>query len=406
MSLVGFQARNHPQQVAAGGAKLHVDDMATPPEIFDPLNERFGFTLDVAASAHNAKCPRYFTLEDDGLTQLWARERVWCRDTKGPCTCRCHLSSAAPAVNNCAPGSVSTAAQRSETDWRANARTATENASEHDRELAAQTLWSEGEYSPRSDATPSPREDGSGSVVGTGLITTGVGSARENCRSTGPSPTGSGAAPIGNIAAPIAGPWATLSRTTSSPLAPMAARGPYGGTSSPLVEAAIAARDQGCRSGGSRPIPSDTWCASCERCAFRGERVFCNPPYSNIEAWVEKAWAEWRTCEVGLIVMLLPANRTEQRWWQEHVEPFRDGRDRQGPSVEFLPGRPRFIRYEDGIVRPNERPPFGCCLLIWGGPVDRGQTVGDLDGCGIMPVTQKRPRTVDAAEGMTPGGQS
>ena len=67
MSLVGFKARNHTQQVSKRGANPKVDDRATPPEIFDPLNERFGFNLDVCALPHNAKCERYFTPDDDGL---------------------------------------------------------------------------------------------------------------------------------------------------------------------------------------------------------------------------------------------------------------------------------------------------------------------------------------------------
>ncbi len=61
--------------------------------------------------------------------------------------------------------------------------------------------------------------------------------------------------------------------------------------------------------------------------------------------------------------MLIPANRCEQRFWQELVEPARlDGRLR----VEFLPGRLRFIKHGHDRVEPNQRPPFGCCLLIWG----------------------------------------
>ena len=33
--------------------------------------------------------------------------------------------------------------------------------------------------------------------------------------------------------------------------------------------------------------------------------------------------------------------------------------------VEFLPGRMRFIAAGADDIGPNERPPFGCCLLIW-----------------------------------------
>lgn len=99
--------------------------------------------------------------------------------------------------------------------------------------------------------------------------------------------------------------------------------------------------------------------------SWQGERVWCNPPYSDIRAWVWKAWGEWNGPGCDLIVMLLPANRPEQGWWQGLVEPFRDNGG--SLAVEFLPGRMRFIQAGRTEVGPNERPPFGCCLLIWGG---------------------------------------
>lgn len=97
----------------------------------------------------------------------------------------------------------------------------------------------------------------------------------------------------------------------------------------------------------------------------RPARVWCNPPYSNVGAWVKKAFDEFRYGHAELVVMLVPANRTEQRWWQEQVEPHRD-RTRAGLRVEFLPGRIRFNR--PGWTKPakGDRPPFGLCLLIWG----------------------------------------
>lgn len=170
MSVVGYRARNHPQQVAARGADPDVDDRAITMEDFGPLHDRFRFTVDAAAGAHNARLRRYWTAEDDGLRQPWARERVW-----------------------------------------------------------------------------------------------------------------------------------------------------------------------------------------------------ANPPYSHpsLERWTVKAWAEWRRLPgPGLIVMLVPANRTEQGWWQRQVEPFRDRGS--GLRSEFLPGRIRFLLPGQAEVGPNERPPFGCCLLIWG----------------------------------------
>jgi phage N-6-adenine-methyltransferase len=166
VSLAGFRASNHPQQIAVRGATSR-DDLGTDPALFAKLDERFHFTLDVAATADNAKCEQFFTLEDDGLSKWW---------------------------------------------------------------------------------------------------------------------TG---------------------------------------------------------------------------------RVWCNPPYSQISLWVQKAWLDWQTVPPPeLIVMLLPANRPEQGWWQDHVEPFRD-RPGSPLRTEFLRGRQRFVMPGAEAIGPNERPPFGCVLLIW-----------------------------------------
>ena len=174
MTLAGFKSSNHPQQTAKRGAKDEVDDRGTDPAFIATLEERFGkFTLDVAAAPHNAKAPKFYTREDDGLTQAWSG------------------------------------------------------------------------------------------------------------------------------------------------------------------------------------------------------RVWCNPPYSDCGAWVRKAWEEWNDTDVWLspelIVMLLPANRVEQGWWQENVEPYRDRHD-SPLHVEFLPGRMRFVRPNWTPGPKGDRPPFGCCLLIWGAP--------------------------------------
>lgn len=164
MSLVGFKGQNHPQQTRYAGSKRHVDDRALPTAKFAQLDRRFQFTVDVAASPENAKCKRFYTEQNSGLTASW-----------------------------------------------------------------------------------------------------------------------------------------------------------------------------------------------------KGERVYCNPPFSNIAPWVRKAWAEGKA---ELVVMVLPANRTEQRWWQELIEPFRD--QALSPlTVEFVPGRWRFIKPGQKTVGPNERPPFGIALCIW-----------------------------------------
>ncbi len=53
------------------------DDWSTPQEFFDRLNRIFRFTLDPCASLSNAKCERYFTREEDGLSKNWNGERVF-----------------------------------------------------------------------------------------------------------------------------------------------------------------------------------------------------------------------------------------------------------------------------------------------------------------------------------------
>ena len=59
------------------------DNWATPQDLFDKLNEEFHFTLDPCASAENAKCAKFYTKEDDGLSQNWDNERVFCNPPYG-----------------------------------------------------------------------------------------------------------------------------------------------------------------------------------------------------------------------------------------------------------------------------------------------------------------------------------
>lgn len=47
------------------------DEWATPQDFFDRLNAEFHFETDVCATAQNAKCKRFFSKEQDGLSQVW-----------------------------------------------------------------------------------------------------------------------------------------------------------------------------------------------------------------------------------------------------------------------------------------------------------------------------------------------
>lgn len=106
-----------------------------------------------------------------------------------------------------------------------------------------------------------------------------------------------------------------------------------------------------------------------------GRRVWCNPPFSELPAWVKKAWSS----QAETVVMLVPS-WTERGWWQELVEPHRDQdcgayADWDLPNgwrefhVRFLAGRTKFtvnggqpIRNAKGQIGT---PSWGCALLIW-----------------------------------------
>lgn len=47
------------------------DEWETPPDFFEKLNAEFRFTLDPCALPETAKCPTYFTPDDDGLSRPW-----------------------------------------------------------------------------------------------------------------------------------------------------------------------------------------------------------------------------------------------------------------------------------------------------------------------------------------------
>ncbi len=43
----------------------------TPQNLFDALDDKWKFQLDVCATPDNAKCAKFFTKEVDGLSQKW-----------------------------------------------------------------------------------------------------------------------------------------------------------------------------------------------------------------------------------------------------------------------------------------------------------------------------------------------
>ena len=54
----------------------------TPQELFDKVNKEFNFDIDVCASAENTKCSKYYSIQDNGLEQVWSGV-CWCNPPYG-----------------------------------------------------------------------------------------------------------------------------------------------------------------------------------------------------------------------------------------------------------------------------------------------------------------------------------
>jgi hypothetical protein len=46
-------------------------DWETPDDAFGALDVEFGFEIDVCATTESAKCPHFYSLDQDGLKQPW-----------------------------------------------------------------------------------------------------------------------------------------------------------------------------------------------------------------------------------------------------------------------------------------------------------------------------------------------
>lgn len=59
------------------------NEWSTPQYIYDQLNKEFNFNLDPCATKENAKCERYYTESDNGLTKNWDNFNVFCNPPYG-----------------------------------------------------------------------------------------------------------------------------------------------------------------------------------------------------------------------------------------------------------------------------------------------------------------------------------
>lgn len=92
---------------------------------------------------------------------------------------------------------------------------------------------------------------------------------------------------------------------------------------------------------------------------WRGERVFCNPPYGRDSGKWIALFSKWgRGGGASIVVALLPA-RTDTRAFHDYIW--------QKPNVEvrFLRGRLRFGSPDDG--RPMSQAPFPSMIAVFNG---------------------------------------
>ena len=53
------------------------NEWATPQDFYVKLDKEFNFNLDPCSTKDNAKCDKFFTIDDDGLAQSWIGYNVF-----------------------------------------------------------------------------------------------------------------------------------------------------------------------------------------------------------------------------------------------------------------------------------------------------------------------------------------
>ena len=54
------------------------DIHSTPKDLYERLNAVHHFTLDPASNDDNFLCPKHYTEKEDGLSQSWVNEIIFC----------------------------------------------------------------------------------------------------------------------------------------------------------------------------------------------------------------------------------------------------------------------------------------------------------------------------------------
>lgn len=76
---------------------------------------------------------------------------------------------------------------------------------------------------------------------------------------------------------------------------------------------------------------------------WSGQRIFCNPPYSQVGRWVEKAFYEGQK-DNTIVVMLLPS-RTDTKYFHKYIY--------QRSEIRFVKGRLKFSGQKTNAPFPS-----------------------------------------------------
>jgi len=145
-----------------------------------------------------------------------------------------------------------------------------------------------------------------------------------------------------------------------------------------------------CSGAEERSIAPETYTESDDGLSKRWHgRVWCNPPYSDVEDWLEKARFEIGRDDVELVLVLLPA-RTSTQWFHRFAV--------ESTAICFLEGRLRFGDASDDAPFPS--------ILIAYGDLSDGlyQTLVDLGTVYVDGERYQPTRQIELADVASEGG--
>lgn len=98
--------------------------------------------------------------------------------------------------------------------------------------------------------------------------------------------------------------------------------------------------------------PEDDALAVDWRGYYDGPAPICwmNPPYSQIAAFMRKAWGE---SQKGCTVVCLVPSRTDTRWWHEYVWDVARNAARPWAEIRYIKGRVKFGAAPSGAPFPS-----------------------------------------------------